>query len=68
MGECWWRTCRSSWFGHQSRFDRGRLVVGVGAGMAGFSLSLTLSDTSVLLSSVAAGRFVAGVDGPSSPV
>jgi hypothetical protein len=45
-GECWRRTCRSGWFGHQSRFVLGRVALGVGEGIAGFSLSLTLSDTS----------------------
>jgi hypothetical protein len=42
-GEPWWRTDRSSWFGHQSRFVLGRwLVFGSGAEIAGFSLSLSL--------------------------
>jgi hypothetical protein len=37
-------TDRSTWFGHQSLFVRGRLsVTGVGDGIAGFSLSLVLS-------------------------
>src|SRR3954452_8512334 len=51
---------RSSWFGHQSWLVRGRVRLGVGEGIAGFSLSLVLaelalvsvrsvSDTSVLL-------------------
>jgi kynureninase len=54
-GECWWSTERSGWFGHQSRFVLGRVALGVGEGIAGFSLSLTLSvasflsDTSVVL-------------------
>src|SRR5262245_9870599 len=47
--ECWWSTWRSSWFGHQSWFVLGRCALGVGDGIAGFSLSLTLSVTSVLL-------------------
>ena len=34
------RTCRSSWLGHQSWTVRGRLPVGVGVSIAGFSLSL----------------------------
>src|SRR3712207_9409238 len=37
-----WSTERSSWFGHQSLFVLGLPVLGVGAGIAGFSLSLTL--------------------------
>src|SRR4029450_6004974 len=37
-----WRTERSSWFGHQSLLVRGRLALGVGAGMTGVSLSLAL--------------------------
>src|SRR5450756_2828897 len=37
------RTCRSGWLGHQSRFVLGRVALGVGLGIAGFSLSLTLS-------------------------
>src|SRR5918911_966043 len=41
-GECWWRTERSGWFGHQSRFVIGRCGLGVGDGITGFSLSLTL--------------------------
>ena len=46
-GECWWSTCRSSWFGHQSWFVCGRLGAGSGQGMTGFSLSLPCSDTSL---------------------
>src|SRR5690349_9452993 len=42
-GEFAWRTDRSSWFGHQSWFVRGRAVVGVGEGICGFSLSLSLT-------------------------
>jgi hypothetical protein len=52
-GECWWRTFRSSWFGHQSWFVLGRVDLTVGASIAGFSLSLpspplpfSMSDTS----------------------
>src|SRR6476659_2477803 len=45
FGECWLRTWRFSWFGHQSWFVCGRLAVGSGAGMTGFSLSLPCSDT-----------------------
>src|SRR5437588_11915690 len=41
-GELPRRTLRSSWFGHQSLLVRGRDSVAVGAGIAGFSLSLTL--------------------------
>jgi hypothetical protein len=45
-GECWWSTWRFSWFGHQSRFELGREVFGVGVEITGLSLSLPRSDTS----------------------
>jgi len=48
-GECWCRTCTFSWFGHQSWFVLGRVRMGVGEEVAGFSLSLPRSDTSILL-------------------
>ena len=38
-GECWWSTDRSSWFGHQSWFVRGRCAVGSGA-VEGWVLAL----------------------------
>jgi hypothetical protein len=41
-------TLRSSWFGHQSWFVLGRGASGLGLGIAGFSLSLTLSVMSFL--------------------
>jgi hypothetical protein len=52
--EWWWSTERSSWFGHQSLFVLGCPRFGVGAGIAGFSFSLTLlvlslSGTSIYL-------------------
>jgi hypothetical protein len=37
-----WSTERSSWLGHQSLLVLGRVRLGVGDGMTGFSLSLTL--------------------------
>jgi hypothetical protein len=58
--ECWWRTRKSSWFGHQSWFVLGRVAFGVGLGIAGFSLSLTLSVTSRLLSSLVAESMLRG--------
>jgi hypothetical protein len=45
LGECWCRTCRFSWFGHQSRFVLGRPGRWVGEEITGFSLSLACSGT-----------------------
>src|SRR4051794_26759478 len=47
-GECWRRTDRSSWFGHQSRFVCGRRsAFGWGDGISGFSLSLAVRGASL---------------------
>ena len=50
-GECWCRTLRSSWLGHQSWFVCGRPGFAVGASMTGFSLSLPFEVTSFGLDS-----------------
>src|SRR6478609_1598311 len=46
-GECWCRTLRSSWLGHQSWFVCGRPGFAVGASITGFSLSLPFAGTSL---------------------
>src|SRR3954454_841704 len=51
-GECGCSTDTSGWFGHQSSFVLGRCGVGVGAGIPGFSLSLTLSVAPFVVSFV----------------
>src|SRR3954466_2025256 len=45
-----YRTETSGWFGHQSWFVLGRCGLGVGAGIPGFSLSLTLSVAAFVVS------------------
>jgi hypothetical protein len=45
-GEWARRIERSGWLGHQSLFVLGRIRLGVGEGMIGFSLSLTLAVAS----------------------
>ena len=57
---------RSSWFGHQSWFVLGRVALGSGDGIAGFSLSLPLSVTS-LVSPFLGSRLVAGAQSGHRP-